>query len=358
MRSSSSLPRFFVMSSRATRLPARELGPRGERHGFGGAIVDRAYVFHLISLVTTCVCMPLQGPNTAEKRPASPPATTIAIWPASFHFRTRTSSALAWTAGVVSPRRSSSGRALQFLEHRLPHPVLAPTRSGEEHRVLRADDEERRVVHRPPERAPLHRRRRGERRRELLGRPTSVVGDRERSVAREQRHGRGVGGEATLDVKRLPGARLLVLGEADPELAGVTERRPVERAGACPAGQREEQAQRPADRHIGARAGAECSHAAVDPERLAHGPVDDEDRACGLSGDRDSMGVEAGLERGLGSGDGRRGRLRAAPGEDGARGEALECRLAVRRRHGAERERRVGAAEHRLHPLGRRRDDR
>ena len=210
--------------------------------------------------------------------------------------------------------------------------------------MLGADDEERRVVHRPPERAPLHRGGRGERRRELVGRTTAVVGDRERSVAREQRHGRGAGSEATLDVKRLPGARLLVLGEADAELAGVTERRSVERAGACPAGQREEQTQRPADRHVGARAGPECSHAAVDPERLAHGPVDDEDRARRLRGDADSVGVEAGLERGLGS--------RTDDGE----GAGAAAQRGRRRRRGARASRRrAPAARGRARTTGRRR---
>ena len=45
-----------------------------------------------------------------------------------------------------------------------------------------------------------------------------------------------------------------------------------------------------------------------------------------------------------------------AAGEDGARRDPLERRLAHRRRHRAERAVRVAAGEHRLDPLGRRRD--
>ena len=108
---------------------------------------------------------------------------------------------------------------------------------------------------------------------------------------------------------------------------------------------------------FGAGSGAERAHPAVDPELLARRPVDDEDRAGRLGRDRDAVRVEGWVERGLSRRPHDREVGRTASREDGAGSDALERRLAVGRRHGAERECRVGAAEHRLDALGRRRYD-
>ena len=133
-----------------------------------------------------------------------------------------------------------------------------------------------------------------------------------------------VGRKAALDVQRLPGADLLVLGEAQPDLAGLAERRAVKAARKPAAGQADHQPQRAPDRHVGAPAGAERADPAVEADRIAHRAVDHHHLPDGLGGDRLAADVEGRLECRLDRGDDHREVLGAAAGEHRARGHALE----------------------------------
>src|SRR5207245_8585674 len=61
---------------------------RGERLGHPPALVERAHAVHGTSFEITSAFMPRHGPNTAEKRPASPPATTNTMSSGLDHFPT------------------------------------------------------------------------------------------------------------------------------------------------------------------------------------------------------------------------------------------------------------------------------
>ena len=252
---------------------------------------------------------------------------------------------------LAAPKLCS--RTLHRFEHRLAHPILVPTRLREQCRVLRADDVERGVVHRPPEGTPLSRRSPAECRGELVGCAAAVVGDRKRCVAGHEGHRRGAGRKAALDVQRLPRARLLVLGKAAGDLAGMTERRAIEPPGPGATGQGEDEPERATDRDVGARPRAERAHAGVEPDLLANRTVDDEDRAGRLGGDGDAVRIESRLQRRLDRGDDDGKICRPAPGEHRAGRDALERRLAVSGRHEAERPGGIASGEHRLHALGR-----
>ena len=154
------------------------------------------------------------------------------------------------------------------------------------------------------------------------------------------------------------GLHLLVLGDAEADLAHLPERRPVQRAGHRPAGQPHQQPQRPADGQVGPEPGPERAHAAVQADRLPHRPVDHDELPGGLGGHRLAVQVERRVERGPGGRDHDREVRRAAAGQDGARGHPRQRRLAHGGRHQAEGLAAVGPAEHRLDPLGRGRDHR
>ena len=228
-RSRNSAPRFFVMSSSATRRPAS--APGAARAARRDALVERAHVLHRTSFVTTSARIPSHGPKTAEKRRPRRPRRRSGSAPGRVHFVHGASSGRRpCTSGVVSPRRSSppvAGRRRRSRRARRPCSSRRPRRAR------RAPGRGRRARSRPsatstgstgsppPSRA---------RRRAPPASSAAVLGDRERGVAGDERHGRGAGREAALDVERLPGARLLVLREAEAELARVAERRAVEAA--------------------------------------------------------------------------------------------------------------------------------
>ena len=83
------------------------------------------------------------------------------------------------------------------------------------------------------------------------------------------------GATPALDRERLPRRALLVLGEAERELAGVAERRPVDLARAAAADVADDELQRAADGRVGAVALPERVDAAVHADAPAIGPVDD-----------------------------------------------------------------------------------
>src|SRR5205085_4372960 len=88
------------------------LAARGEWLGHSPALVEWAHVIHGTSFEMTSASMPRQGPNTAEKRPASPPATTITMSSGCDHLPMSRSSSEPFTSGVVSPQRSDAAGRL------------------------------------------------------------------------------------------------------------------------------------------------------------------------------------------------------------------------------------------------------
>ena len=80
--------------------------PRRQWLGHPALLVEWADVIHPISLEMISDSIPVHGPKTAEKRPASPPATTNTISSGLVHLQISWSSAALLTSGVVSPQRS------------------------------------------------------------------------------------------------------------------------------------------------------------------------------------------------------------------------------------------------------------
>ena len=292
--------------------------------------------------------MPRQGPSTAEYRPASPPAASRTMSSGLSHLVMSVSGSAAWTCGVVSPTAQLARRPADGVEHRLAQPLLAPAGGAEHRLVLGADDVDRRPAERPPVRAPRRGAGPAQDVGEVLRRRRAVVGDRQRRVAADDRHDRVLAREPALDVQRLPRAARLVLGDAEAELAGVPQRRSVQPPGRAAAGQRDHQPERASDRQVRPPAGTEHAHPAVQADRLADRAADDHELARGLGRHRLPVEVEGRVERRLHRREDDREVLRAAAGEDRARGDALERRLAHAGRHLAERPLRVAAAEHRV----------
>ena len=186
------------------------------------------------------------------------------------------------TSGVVSPQRNSrAGRGPPSNISSRTRCLLQP-HCGERARVLGADHEQRRPAERPPVRAPGRRRppsrARARAPRALVLRwseidsgasaPNTVTTD-------------ATGAKPRSTCSGSHGLHLLVLGEAQPDLARVAERRAVETAREPAAGQADDEPQRAPDRHVGPPAGAERADRAVQPDRVPHRAVDDDDLPAG-----------------------------------------------------------------------------
>ena len=95
-------------------------------------------------------------------------------------------------------------------------------------------------------------------------------------LRREHGDGRSPGGDAARYVQRLPRARRLVLGEAERVLSGPALRGLIEDAGTTVETVQQDEPERAADGGVGAHARAEQVAAGMQPDRLAHGSVDDD----------------------------------------------------------------------------------
>src|SRR5581483_7636962 len=101
---------------------------------------------------------------------------------------------------------------------------------------------------------------------------------------------------AALDMERLPagpGQLRFVLGDTEAELAGVAVGGLVALVGAAASQVREDQADRAADRRVGAEALAEDVRAGVEPDPADDRPVHDRQRRAGVGGRLDAIEVEA-----------------------------------------------------------------
>src|SRR5215469_12832805 len=94
----------------------------------------------------------------------------------------------------------------------------------------------------------------------------------------------------------LPGADLLVLCDAEADLAHVAERGPVERTGHATAGELHHQAERPAYGQVCPVPGTEDAHPAVHGKLVPNRAVDDDQLPGWLGGDGLAVQVEPAIE--------------------------------------------------------------
>ena len=246
IRSRNSVLRFLAMSSSQRAAGGDASGARAWLLGLAHTRVERAHVLHSTSLVTTAASIPRQGPRTAEKRPAGPPATTSRILAGSSQRGISSSGWAPSTRAVFRPARAARQRAGEQPRTSPRELALSPSMSTKELGMLGADDEERVRLERPPVGAPGRGRRPAEGGRELLGRrerwseiesgasaATSVTADD--PAGGRARHGAAPMGSP-------PRSR-----RCNRSLAGMAERRPVESARIAASRERDDKAKRPSD---------------------------------------------------------------------------------------------------------------
>ncbi len=173
----------------------------------------------------------------------------------------------------------------------------------------------------------------GQRASQRLRGARELVGHRLDAGAREQSHRRLSRRQAAFHRQRLPGRALLVLGEAEGELARVAERGAVDAPRPAAAHVAHHQLQGPADRQVGAVALAERVdprvHAGQGPER----PIDHHHRPAEPGRRQQAVDVELVRACGFDGGQHRRQVLRPAAGQDGVDRHLLDRALDQVRRH-------------------------
>ena len=148
--------------------------------------------------------------------------------------------------------------------------------------------------------------------------------DGARRLGGEDGDGALVAVEAALDVQRLPAAQLFMLADAGADLPRLAERRHVDLAGPAAADVADHELQGAANRRVGARSLTEDVRPAVEPDRVADGSVDDDERADEVGGGQHAVQVERIGAGRFHRGDDHREVLGLAAGHDGVDGDLLD----------------------------------
>ena len=193
----------------------------------------------------------------------------------------------------------------------------------------------------------------GDGERQIEGVLAGLVVDVVRRLAAEHRDRALLTLEAALDMQRIPGALLLVLGDAVGVLAGMPERCLVGHAGNRLADVGEDQLDRAADGGVGAVALAEHVRAAVHAKGQARRAVHHQQRRRQMGRALHAVEIERGIGHRLDRRDDHRHVFRQAARHHAIDRDLLDRRLAPARRNLRHQSRRgeLGAGQHGRHPL-------
>ena len=222
-------------------------------------------------------------------------------------------------------------REARMLEDELSDRRLVVAVAGDRRRVLGAERQERPAPIEQVIAAGL-RHRAGDGEEDPEAGIAEVILDIVRALARERRHRARVPVESQIGGQRRPRILRLVLGDAVGDLRGIALRRSVAAAGQPAAHVHQHQAKRAADGHVRAEALAEGVVAAVEPDLLRDGAVDDQERRDGMRGGLDGVQVERRLRHRFDRGEQHREVFRPAARHDGVDGELLDRGLPLPRR--------------------------